>query len=228
VTEAVENGDPRPGPLGRLAALGLGPDDVVLRREDREPGTLRRVLEVLAEAGHQGLRRGPVEREDGVGQGGVEARGDALGHRHRHPPVAEATSPVRAAAVEERRELLLPGTRRLPGPGELVPDVVRVEDPDGVADPAAQQVGAVHRDHDDRRAHLPSCARRRRPARRCAPARPPAIRADVDPESTAVAIVGQLRGVGLQLLLAGDTLDPAVLAPEMADQWRRALRADAP
>ncbi|NMO90315.1 TetR/AcrR family transcriptional regulator [Actinomycetospora sp. TBRC 11914] len=53
------------------------------------------------------------------------------------------------------------------------------------------------------------------------------IRTDVDPVVTAVAIVGQLRGVGLQLLLAEDTLDPTVLAPEMAEQWRRALRVDA-
>jgi AcrR family transcriptional regulator len=51
------------------------------------------------------------------------------------------------------------------------------------------------------------------------------IRADADAAATAAAVVGQLRGVGLQLLLAGDALDPAALAPEMAEQWRRALRA---
>ena len=52
------------------------------------------------------------------------------------------------------------------------------------------------------------------------------IRGDVDPAATAVAMVGQLRGVGLQLMLSGPALDTDVLAGQLADQWRRALRAD--
>jgi hypothetical protein len=39
-------------------------------------------------------------------------------------------------------------------------------------------------------------------------------------------MVGQLRGVGLQLMLTGAVLDTEVLAAQLADQWRRALQAD--
>jgi AcrR family transcriptional regulator len=51
------------------------------------------------------------------------------------------------------------------------------------------------------------------------------IRHDVDPAATAVAIVGQLRGIGLQRMLSGPAVDTDVLAGQVADQWRRALRA---
>ena len=52
------------------------------------------------------------------------------------------------------------------------------------------------------------------------------IRHDVDPAATAVAMVGQLRGIGLQLMLSGPAVDTDVLAGQVADQWRRALQAD--
>jgi AcrR family transcriptional regulator len=54
------------------------------------------------------------------------------------------------------------------------------------------------------------------------------IRHDVDPAATAVAMVGQLRGIGLQLMLSGPAVETDVLAGQVADQWRRALRADRP
>ncbi|WP_214404180.1 TetR/AcrR family transcriptional regulator [Pseudonocardia lacus] len=49
------------------------------------------------------------------------------------------------------------------------------------------------------------------------------VRADVDPHDVAVAVLGQLRGIGLQ-----HQLDPAAVPTErlrrvVADQWRRAL-----
>jgi hypothetical protein len=50
-----------------------------------------------------------------------------------------------------------------------------------------------------------------------------AIRADLDPHDVAVAVLGQLRGIGLQR-----QLDPAAVPTDrlrrvVADQWRRAL-----
>ncbi|MET9256636.1 TetR/AcrR family transcriptional regulator [Streptomyces sp. NPDC003717] len=50
------------------------------------------------------------------------------------------------------------------------------------------------------------------------------IRADADPEATAVAVLGQLRGIGMQQLLAPGALDSPRLARAVADQWLRALR----
>jgi AcrR family transcriptional regulator len=51
------------------------------------------------------------------------------------------------------------------------------------------------------------------------------VRDDVDPHEVAVAVLGQLRGIGLQ-----HQLDPAAVPTErlrsaVADQWRRALAA---
>jgi AcrR family transcriptional regulator len=52
------------------------------------------------------------------------------------------------------------------------------------------------------------------------------VRADLDPHDVAVAVLGQLRGIGLQ-----HQLDPAAVPTErlrhvVAEQWRRALAAD--
>ena len=49
------------------------------------------------------------------------------------------------------------------------------------------------------------------------------VRADVEPHDVAVAVLGQLRGIGLQ-----HQLDPAAVPTDrlrhvVADQWRRAL-----
>ena len=49
------------------------------------------------------------------------------------------------------------------------------------------------------------------------------VAADVDPEDTAVAVVGQLRGIALQRLVDPDAVDAARLARSVAVQWRRAL-----
>ncbi|MEU2686786.1 TetR/AcrR family transcriptional regulator [Streptomyces hygroscopicus] len=51
------------------------------------------------------------------------------------------------------------------------------------------------------------------------------VRPDAEPDGVAVAIVGQLRGVGMQLLLDPHTVDTARLSRTVTDQWRRALRA---
>ncbi|MDP9615792.1 TetR/AcrR family transcriptional regulator [Streptomyces demainii] len=51
------------------------------------------------------------------------------------------------------------------------------------------------------------------------------VRLDAEPDGVAVAIVGQLRGVGMQLLLNPHTVDTARLSRTVTDQWRRALRA---
>ncbi|MBW8090919.1 TetR/AcrR family transcriptional regulator [Streptomyces hygroscopicus subsp. hygroscopicus] len=51
------------------------------------------------------------------------------------------------------------------------------------------------------------------------------VRPDAEPDGVAVAIVGQLRGVGMQLLLNPHTVDTARLSHTVTDQWRRALRA---
>jgi hypothetical protein len=49
------------------------------------------------------------------------------------------------------------------------------------------------------------------------------IRADVDPPAAAFAIVGQLRGISLQLQLAPDAIDLAALAGEVGEWLDRAL-----
>ncbi|WP_409461674.1 TetR/AcrR family transcriptional regulator [Amycolatopsis sp. GA6-003] len=49
------------------------------------------------------------------------------------------------------------------------------------------------------------------------------IRADVDPEQIAVAIVGQLRGIALQCLLDPAAVEPAELCRCAAEVWKRAL-----
>lgn len=49
------------------------------------------------------------------------------------------------------------------------------------------------------------------------------IRADVDPEQIAVAIVGQLRGIALQCLLDPAAVKPSELCCCAAEMWKRAL-----
>jgi AcrR family transcriptional regulator len=53
------------------------------------------------------------------------------------------------------------------------------------------------------------------------------IRADVDPYDVAVAVLGQLRGIGMQRLLEPDAVDTRRLSGAVAGQWRRALSARA-
>jgi AcrR family transcriptional regulator len=50
------------------------------------------------------------------------------------------------------------------------------------------------------------------------------IRPDVDPDAAALALVGQLRGIGLQLQLAPDAADPDALSAEAAEWVERAVR----
>lgn len=50
------------------------------------------------------------------------------------------------------------------------------------------------------------------------------IRADVDPPTTAAAIVGQLRGIGLQLQLASDFLELDALLKQAVPLIDRALQ----
>ncbi|MGW4398413.1 TetR/AcrR family transcriptional regulator [Amycolatopsis nivea] len=49
------------------------------------------------------------------------------------------------------------------------------------------------------------------------------IRADVDPEQIAVAIVGQLRGIALQCLLDPAAVEPSELCRCATEVWKRAL-----
>lgn len=51
------------------------------------------------------------------------------------------------------------------------------------------------------------------------------MRPDTDPDDVAVAVVGQLRGIGLQYLLDPHTVDTARLRHTVTDYWRQALRA---
>jgi AcrR family transcriptional regulator len=51
------------------------------------------------------------------------------------------------------------------------------------------------------------------------------VRPDTDPGDAAVAVVGQLRGIGLQLLLDPHAVDTARLRRTVTDHWRKALRA---
>jgi len=50
------------------------------------------------------------------------------------------------------------------------------------------------------------------------------VRPDVEPGDVAIAVVGQLRGIGLQRLLDPHTVDTARLRHTVTDHWRRALR----
>jgi len=50
------------------------------------------------------------------------------------------------------------------------------------------------------------------------------VRPDVEPGDVAIAVVGQLRGIGLQRLLDPHTVDTARLRHTVTDYWRRALR----
>ena len=50
------------------------------------------------------------------------------------------------------------------------------------------------------------------------------VRADADPEAVAVAIVGQLRGIGMQRLVDPGGVDTEHLRRDVTEQWRRALR----
>lgn len=54
------------------------------------------------------------------------------------------------------------------------------------------------------------------------------IRPDTDPGEVAVAVVGQLRGIGLQRLLDPDEVDTDKLRHSVTRQWRRALSSDRP
>ncbi|CAM5674522.1 hypothetical protein SALBM311S_00499 [Streptomyces alboniger] len=50
------------------------------------------------------------------------------------------------------------------------------------------------------------------------------VRTDIEPDDVAVAVVGQLRGIGLQLLLDPHAVDTARLRHTVTDHWRQALR----
>ena len=50
------------------------------------------------------------------------------------------------------------------------------------------------------------------------------VRPDVEPGDVAIAVVGQLRGIGLQRLLDPHTGDTARVRHTVTDYWRRALR----
>ena len=50
------------------------------------------------------------------------------------------------------------------------------------------------------------------------------IRADADPDAVAVAVVGQLRGIGMQRLLDPEGVDTERLRAQVPAQWRRALQ----
>ncbi|MBP2322127.1 AcrR family transcriptional regulator [Kibdelosporangium banguiense] len=49
------------------------------------------------------------------------------------------------------------------------------------------------------------------------------IRADIDPQDVAVAVLGQLRGIGMQRLLDPDAVDTERVGRACAQQWRQAL-----
>jgi AcrR family transcriptional regulator len=49
------------------------------------------------------------------------------------------------------------------------------------------------------------------------------IRPEVDPDDVAIAVVGQLRGIGLQRLLDPRTVDTTRLRHTVTEHWRRAL-----
>ncbi|WP_405561626.1 TetR/AcrR family transcriptional regulator [Streptomyces sp. NBC_01180] len=51
------------------------------------------------------------------------------------------------------------------------------------------------------------------------------IGADTDPQDVAVAVLGQLRGIGMQRLLDSDAVDTQRLSRTVAEQWRQALSA---
>src|SRR5262249_14581881 len=51
------------------------------------------------------------------------------------------------------------------------------------------------------------------------------IRADTDPQDVAVAVLGQLRGIGMQRLLDSNAVDTQRLSRAVAQQWHRALSA---
>jgi AcrR family transcriptional regulator len=51
------------------------------------------------------------------------------------------------------------------------------------------------------------------------------IRPDLDPADVAVAVLGQLRGLGMQRLLDAETVDTERLSRTVTEQWRRALSA---
>ena len=50
------------------------------------------------------------------------------------------------------------------------------------------------------------------------------VRADADPDAVAVAVVGQLRGIGMQRLLDPEAVDTERLRHTVTAQWRRALQ----
>ncbi|GAA1106432.1 MULTISPECIES: TetR/AcrR family transcriptional regulator [Streptomyces violaceusniger group] len=50
------------------------------------------------------------------------------------------------------------------------------------------------------------------------------VRTDTDPDDVAIAVLGQLRGIGLQHLLDPRAVDTARLRHTVTDHWRRALR----
>lgn len=51
------------------------------------------------------------------------------------------------------------------------------------------------------------------------------IRADINPQDVAVAVLGQLRGIGMQRLLDPDAVDTHRLSHAVAQQWRQTLSA---
>jgi hypothetical protein len=70
-----------------------------------------------------------------------------------HRPIvslyAVANRPLLRRGHRHHGHSLLAGAGRLPPLGKVVPDVISIEDTDGISGPAAQQIGASHR-HEDR------------------------------------------------------------------------------
>ena len=150
--KAVEDLSAGTCPGGGPAAHLLGAHEVVLGPDDGEAGALCRGGQIPAQLSHGGLGSGAVEGEDSPAHirtlGGSQLRCDGSAD----PSFGHPLDALIERSPYQLRDRLLARPGRLPYPGEVMPGIVRVEHPEGIAGPGPQQVGPRHGDGDDRAA----------------------------------------------------------------------------
>ena len=130
--------------------LFVGSDVGVLGGEDRQSRPGCGVLEVATGVGHHRLRGRSVQRQNRPTHLRALGCGDRGGDVERHTePSEQCGSVVDRGAAHHGVDEFLAGAGCLPHLCDFMPDVVCVEDPDVVTDPAAKQFRAVHRNVDD-------------------------------------------------------------------------------
>ena len=149
MARAFQDGDLGPGAGGRTARHRLAAAKGILRRDDSQPRSCRRRRQAGAQFSHGRLPRRPVERQDCPSHLGIRGRDHLSCDRRAHPQALVALGAGLRRCLDHLRHRLFADPGRLPGLGQIVPDVIGIEDAQHVRRPRPDQFGSLHRDAHD-------------------------------------------------------------------------------